>query len=703
MRLTIFFCFTLFCLISVFLVHTADAQVCTPAPVALTSWWSGDGNFLDSRSRNNGTSGADFAAGRVGQAFSLDGVTDVVSIPPAANLNVSGSISGEAWVFPETFPNTYPRIFEKNNGSNQWLFTLANDGTISSSFGLNIAGQSLYAPNNTISLGQWSHIAFTYDSATGQTRLYVNGNEVAAGTLATGLTTSGNGNLLIGSNPVGTRDFDGLIDELSLYNRVLSQTEIAAIHAAGPAGKCKPSATVAPDGLIGWWAGDGNANDTSGNSNNGLVQNGAGFLPGFAGQGFRFNGSDQVVRLPHSPSLNPTGSFSLSVWIYPTTASQRAYVFTKWGQIAPWSLERAYAMIIDTSGRVQFAISDDANQTNAAFHGFFSANNAWAPNTWTHLVAVYDQTTGERRIYSNGLLVGTRTDPPITISDSIADLAIGANIADPNVNIIAEFQGLIDEAALFSRALTQAEITSITNAGIGGKLKTADTPAGFAEVGDSRVFKSRTPASAGAVVTQVGDVTLSFDVVTTGGITQQIPLTGVGLPPISSNPLSVLIYDIGTSASYTGNIGLCFNLPSFTTPEIFEDLFVFHLENGEWIDRTTTRDFASRRVCAQTTSLSPFAIAHLAPTSASASIKGRVTTADGFGIPNATITITGGKLPEPRQALSNSFGHFQIEDLTVGQTYIAEIRSKQIIFSNPVRVINVNDSIFILDFVADAP
>lgn len=53
------------------LALAAKAQTCSPAPVNLVSWYSGDNNALDSRSRNNGTlqNGAAFAAGQNGQAF----------------------------------------------------------------------------------------------------------------------------------------------------------------------------------------------------------------------------------------------------------------------------------------------------------------------------------------------------------------------------------------------------------------------------------------------------------------------------------------------------------------------------------------------------------------------------------------------------------------------------------------------------------
>ena len=74
------------------------AQTCAPAPVGLVSWYSGDNNALDSRSRNNGTLGASlqFAAGQVGQAFQTTSITGgTVSVPDSATLDFTNAFTIE--------------------------------------------------------------------------------------------------------------------------------------------------------------------------------------------------------------------------------------------------------------------------------------------------------------------------------------------------------------------------------------------------------------------------------------------------------------------------------------------------------------------------------------------------------------------------------------------------------------------------------
>jgi Concanavalin A-like lectin/glucanases superfamily len=232
-----------------------------------------------------------------------------------------------------------------------------------------------------------------------------------------------------------------------------------------------PSPCVAPPpGLVGWWPGDGNAIDIAGR-NDGTLQGGVGFAPGIVGKAFSLNGVTSYVQVPSSPSLNPTGSFSIETWIYPlqdTGGTQ--WIVGKWGDTGELANQRSYSFNIISGLALRFSISDMAHQADSSFHEFDTDSGAITLQAWNHVAAVYDQSTGIRSIFVNGVQVTSRTDTPITIYDGVAPLTFGGFVRGGG--LIEDFMdGLLDEVSCYNRALSAAEIQAIYNAGSAGKCK----------------------------------------------------------------------------------------------------------------------------------------------------------------------------------------------------------------------------------------
>jgi hypothetical protein len=158
---------------------------------------------------------------------------------------------------------------------------------------------------------RWSDVAVTYDGAT--LRLYVNGRQVSS-RAATGIIQTPTNPLWIGGNRPYGEHFQGLIDEVRVYDRALSQNEIRRDMA---------TPVAAAPGLVAGYsfdAGSGTtAADSSGNDNTGEIR-GADWAPGRYGEGLRFDGDAAVVRVPASPSLNLTRAMTLSGWVQPSEA-----------------------------------------------------------------------------------------------------------------------------------------------------------------------------------------------------------------------------------------------------------------------------------------------------------------------------------------------------------------------------------------------
>ncbi len=204
---------------------------CVLPPLGMVSWWPGDGNANDIIDGNNGTlvNGATFAAGRVGQAFSLDGADDHVQVPDSAGLDLTSQITIDAWINPAVLGR---RVVDKitAGGADGYLLDIwpGNVRFIVGNKGVN--------GSTPLSTGTWTHIAATYDGS--QMRVYVNG--VLDGFLGTSIAIPTNNlPLRIGADQNGSNLFNGLIDEVEIFSRALSAAEILSIYSAGSDGKCK--------------------------------------------------------------------------------------------------------------------------------------------------------------------------------------------------------------------------------------------------------------------------------------------------------------------------------------------------------------------------------------------------------------------------------------------------------------------------------
>ena len=230
-------------------VSDGRAQSCVAPPAGLVSWWPGDGNANDIAGNNLGTlqNGATYASGKAGQAFSFDGIDDFVQIANASNLQITGAITIDAWIYLRT-GTFYPGIVSKGNVGNYLesygLFTGLWNNTVA--FLLNRDGTPggrtiVWGP--AIAYNTWTHVAGTSDGTT--MRLYVNGTLAASGSHSGGIHVTADP-VLIGkadrtSSPSPDPDsfLNGDVDEVEIFNRALSASEIHAIFAAGSAGKCK--------------------------------------------------------------------------------------------------------------------------------------------------------------------------------------------------------------------------------------------------------------------------------------------------------------------------------------------------------------------------------------------------------------------------------------------------------------------------------
>ena len=227
-----------------------------------------------------------------------------------------------------------------------------------------------------------------------------------------------------------------------------------------------------PSGIVDWWRAEGNAADFAGLSN-GLLVGGATNAPGIVGQAFKLNGANSYVRLPDNifpiPPTAPAGSpFTFETWFATTNGGvilgqESGVVFVTASGYVP-------AIYIGTDGKlyVQAFWGGNINQlisTNIVKDGAFH-----------HLAVAFDGTN--EFAYLDGQFFGSHAFTQVSYAQSYSyQLGIGHTGNWPAGNgTWFPFAGLIDEAALYNRALSSSEVAAIYSAGSAGKCQSSLPP-----------------------------------------------------------------------------------------------------------------------------------------------------------------------------------------------------------------------------------
>ena len=204
-----------------------------------------------------------------------------------------------------------------------------------------------------------------------------------------------------------------------------------------------------PSGLVGLWHFNGNADDSSGTipPNNGTVY-GATYDPSPMGWALSFDGDD-YVDCGDKTDFEFSGDFSVEVWVKHNASTSQVYV-SKWtgsGDPSQWWLG-----FFGGNAKAGFGVYDGAT----------GADLVWGTNiadgNWHHVVGVRSGT--DIYIYQDSVQIGSATRSNIgTAGENDASLTIGS-FGEGNWPIGSRwpFNGLIDEVAVYDRALTAEEV-----------------------------------------------------------------------------------------------------------------------------------------------------------------------------------------------------------------------------------------------------
>ena len=371
----------------------------------LVSYWRGEGNACDSADSNHGArvGGTTFAASKVGQGFSFDGVNDYVTVPDDTSLRLGKNQTIKAWYkWQGGGNNDWRRLVGKGAASprnyglwiypqaNLVLFQIYNQGaTVGCNAILSVASDS-----------NWHQLAGTYDGS--RIKLYYDDGLVSdvACTLTPAITADP---LTIGYANAGVTPFhspfDGFIDEVKIYNTAHTAQEIAAQY------------NKTNNGPISLWPAEGNANDIV-DGNDGTLTNGAtATAPGVFGTAFNFDGVNDHVVVPDSLNLNPANGITLEAWVYLTgKQGQNRDIISKDGELS----QRQFLLTASNVNRFRAHVGTSSTTSgptcvtipygSSGLHVFDGATPVDL-DEWYHVAMTYDGST--LNLYVNGVLDGS--------------------------------------------------------------------------------------------------------------------------------------------------------------------------------------------------------------------------------------------------------------------------------------------------------
>jgi large repetitive protein len=221
---------------------TVTAPSCLSPMSGLVAWYPGQGNANDIVGNVTGTptGGVAFSAGHVGQAFDFNG-SGYYSIP-STNVPVGNAPrTVQFWVSPHaTVPDH--EIFYYGAANTNQAFGVDVDGTTQSGnvrLQFYTYGEDINAVDTGVKPDRFMHVAFTYDGGT--LKAYVNGVLKAALPVSAPLDTPPS---VVTLGHFSSNNFDGKLDEVQIYNRALSGSEVQSLYTASSAGTCRPPATT---------------------------------------------------------------------------------------------------------------------------------------------------------------------------------------------------------------------------------------------------------------------------------------------------------------------------------------------------------------------------------------------------------------------------------------------------------------------------
>lgn len=223
------------------------------------------------------------------------------------------------------------------------------------------------------------------------------------------------------------------------------------------------SDSPAPAGdLVGHWKYDDGSGsvaiDSSPNGNNGSLTEGISWVSGKYGGAVQM-GEDQLIRVPTSPSIKTiTKGFTVTIWGNTAKTEDTAIqCFASQYYYGPSTHERSWYITLLGTGVVRFQVCVNGQSGGANAKLLETEEGAYTWNRWTHVAVTFDGVS--QRIYIDGELKAEVETGFDSVYASANDLIFGG--WETETKIFYPFLGMLDDARIYNRALSEAEIQAV--------------------------------------------------------------------------------------------------------------------------------------------------------------------------------------------------------------------------------------------------
>lgn len=395
----------------------------------------------------------------------FDGTNQYIEVNDDPLLDISSTLTVATWINPDVLPGGgLMTIVSKDENFefhvtptgqiNWWWNNSGGTARQITTTGTAIDPNDASAPNNG-----WYHVAIVYSQTAATQTIYIDGVARATATYNEALINNNDPLQIASDQGFAGRYFDGLIDEVYVYNQALSAAQIVALR-----DKTRPCG-----GLLAYyameessWPGAGSVIDSSGldnhgdpvgtvspNSPNGLCARG--FFPD--------NASANIIDAVDS-TLTPGDTGSITLWYNPNTdfnGGGDTMLIDASADLGNNNADKFFMVTRRNNGHIRFRVEDSADTDSEADTASFS----YTAGTWIHLAVTWDIPNSTLQIFVDGTLAATSTTALNGIAGNWNTLYIGDNRTN-GVNgggyTGNAANGFIDEVRIYSDVLSAADI-----------------------------------------------------------------------------------------------------------------------------------------------------------------------------------------------------------------------------------------------------